>query len=69
MTKRYIRPVVLFDQMSYSKKCLSTNCRGSGRHRGIDTVERVCLYRFNNHNLLVVEDEYHVFFKCEKIDA
>ena len=28
-TKRYIRPVVLFDQMSYSTKCLSTNCRGS----------------------------------------
>ena len=28
-TKRYIRPVVLFDQMSYSTMCLSTNCRGS----------------------------------------
>ena len=27
-TKRYIRPVVLFDQMSYSTKCLSTNCLG-----------------------------------------
>ena len=28
-TKRYIRPVVLFDQMSYSTKCISMNCRGS----------------------------------------
>ena len=31
-TKRYIRPVVLFDQMSYSTKCLSTSCRGSTRN-------------------------------------
>ena len=28
-TKRYFLPVFLFDQMSYSTKCLSTNCRGS----------------------------------------
>ena len=40
-----------------------------GRHRGIDRADRVCLYCFNNHNFLVVEDEYHVFFKCEKFDA
>ena len=32
-TKRYIRPVVLFDQMSFSTKCLSMNCHGSvARH-------------------------------------
>ena len=28
-TKRYIRPVVLFDQMTYSTKCLSMKCCGS----------------------------------------
>ena len=39
------------------------------RYRGIDRADRVCLYCFNNHNFLVVEDEYHVFFKCEKFDA
>ena len=27
--ERYIRTVVLFDQISYSTKCLSTNYRGS----------------------------------------
>ena len=40
-----------------------------GRHTGIDRADRVCLYCFNNHNILVVESEYHVFFKCEKFDA
>ena len=40
-----------------------------GRHRGIDRAGRVCLYCFNNHNVLVVEDECHVFFKCEKFYA
>ena len=40
-----------------------------GRHRGIGTADRDCLYCFNNYNLLVVEDEYHLFFKCEKFDA
>ena len=28
------------------------------RHRGIDRADRVCLYCINNHNFLVVEDEY-----------
>ena len=40
-----------------------------GRHRGIDRADRVCLSCFNNNNFLVVEDEYHVFFKCEKFNA
>ena len=40
-----------------------------GRHRGIARADRVCLYCFNNHKFLVVEDEYHVFFKCEKFDV
>ena len=38
-TKRYIRPVVLFDQMSYSTKCLSTNCRGSRVSFGLNPCE------------------------------
>ena len=32
-------------------------------------MDRGCLYCFNNHNFLVVEDEYLVFFKCEKFDT
>ena len=35
-----------------------------GRHRGIARADRICLYCFDNHNLLVVDDEYHVSFKC-----
>ena len=31
--------------------------------------DTVCLYCLNHHNLLVVENECGVFFKCDKFDA
>ena len=36
----------------------------------VNQQERIdCLYCLNHHYLLVVEDEYHVFFKYDKFDA
>ena len=42
-TKRYMRPVVLYDQMSYSTKSLSANSRGSLINNETD-CGRVVLY-------------------------
>jgi hypothetical protein len=37
-----------------------------GRHFNVDRNDRVCLYCFLNKDILIVEDEYHAFFICEK---
>ena len=39
-----------------------------GRHRGIDREFRTCTFCLTNLNITCVEDEYHVFFKCQKFE-
>ena len=39
-----------------------------GRHLGIEREKRICYYCYNNHNLSLIEDEYHAFFQCLQYD-
>ena len=40
-----------------------------GRHHNINRADRICIFCFNQHNTITIEDEYHAFFICPKFDA
>ena len=39
-----------------------------GRHFNVNREDRVCLHCFLQKDILVIEDEYHAFFICEKFE-
>ena len=40
----------------------------TGRHLGIPRQDRICVFCLNNYNRSCIEDEYHVFFVCERFN-
>ena len=39
-----------------------------GRYFGIDITDRFCIFCLLNNDILIIEDEYHVFFKCPRFN-